>query len=530
LRFASSQDGWMPGSVLAVALALALIAAGPAAATMPGPNGKIAFTSDRGGTKDVWVMQPDGSAETLIQSDAAEDSYAPTPQWSPDGREIAFMHEHRPYNHQGNIFLMEADGGNLRQITDIYSYDSNPTWAPEGDRIAYLRGLVWLTHLPPREDDPVAITHPGPYEGDGAPDWSPKGDLIAFTRADLSGGTWGPVYAKIYVVDPGGGDPRAITTADDVYDVDPSISPDGQTLVFARYEGTRADLYTIPIAGGVPTRLTDTANFIEQDPEWSPDGTKIAFAGRRWDAVDDFDVYTMNADGTGRTVLTESTGNDTRPSWQRVVPRVGYPRPNSANLVRLPLVPAFDKCLATNTNRVHGPPLGFDSCSPPDQASSFATVGTPDANGHPAASVGSVTLRVLRGNPATPADEADVRIQVAISDVRSREVPAASYPYSLWTSVPIQLTDIASGCCNFPATLRDDFVMNIETPCDPGPGPPAGSTCAVNTTADAFVPGLVQEGARATWQLTRAVDVYDGGPEGGMSDATLFATQGIFVP
>ena len=96
--------------------------------------------------------------------------------------------------------------------------------------------------------------------------------------------------------------------------------------------------------------------------------------------------------------------------------------------------------------------------------------------------------------------------------------------------MPIQLTDNASGCCNFPATLRDDFVMNIETPCDPGPGPPAGSTCTVNTTADAFVPGLVQEGARATWQLSRAVDVYDGGPEGGMADATLFATQGIFVP
>ena len=191
MRFASLQHGRMRGSVFAIALALVLIATCPAAATMPGPNGKIAFTSDRGGTKDVWVMQPDGSTETLIQSDGAEDSYAPTPQWSPDGREIAFMHEHRPFNHQGNIFLMEADGGNLRQITDIYSYDSNPTWAPEGDRIAYLRGLVWLTHLPPREDDPVAITHPGPYEGDSAPDWSPQGDLIAFTRADLSQGNLG---------------------------------------------------------------------------------------------------------------------------------------------------------------------------------------------------------------------------------------------------------------------------------------------------------------------------------------------------
>ena len=79
------------------------------------------------------------------------------------------------------------------------------------------------------------------------------------------------------------------------------------------------------------------------------------------------------------------------------------------------LVPAYEEC--TSANRTHGPPLAFPSCNPQQESSSL-TVGTPDANGQAAQSIGFARYTVQRGNPATPADEADVGIQVSITDVR----------------------------------------------------------------------------------------------------------------
>src|SRR5687767_10396472 len=92
-----------------------------------------------------------------------------------------------------------------------------------------------------------------------------------------------------------------------------------------------------------------------------------------------------------------------------------HPRPKSASPVKVSVVPAYEQCTAPN--RTHGPPLAFRSCSPPVQASDFLTVGTPDANGAAANSVGSVELRVIVGNPGPPEDS-DIILKLDITDVR----------------------------------------------------------------------------------------------------------------
>ena len=97
-------------------------------------------------------------------------------------------------------------------------------------------------------------------------------------------------------------------------------------------------------------------------------------------------------------------------------PPPGYPRPKGATPLRVSLVPAYQECTAPD--REHGPPLAFPSCASPQQASSELTVGTPDANGRAAQSIGFARYTVQPGNPATPADEADVGVQLSITDVR----------------------------------------------------------------------------------------------------------------
>ena len=68
-------------------------------------------------------------------------------------------------------------------------------------------------------------------------------------------------------------------------------------------------------------------------------------------------------------------------------------------------------------------------------------------------------------------------------------------------------------------------------PCVPTPDPSVGSTCAVNTSANAVLPRSVKEGQRTIWQLG-SIEVYDGGPDGRAhtADNTLFEVQGLFAP
>jgi hypothetical protein len=193
--------------------------------------------------------------------------------------------------------------------------------------------------------------------------------------------------------------------------------------------------------------------------------------------------------------------------------RSGYVRPKGASPLRVALVPAYEPC--TSPDRQHGPPLAFGSCAQPQQSSQDLTVGTPDANGQPAASVGYLRLGTLTGDPDTPAtDEADVSVSLSITDVR--ESPGlADYTGEVTAALSVRLTDRDG-----PATT-EDFPFEIPALCA-GTATAEGSTCSAATTVEAILPGAVTEGARAIWQLD-AVEVLDG-------SGNTFARQGVFIP
>jgi hypothetical protein len=206
----------------------------------------------------------------------------------------------------------------------------------------------------------------------------------------------------------------------------------------------------------------------------------------------------------------------------------GYPRPKSASPVRISLVPAFNAC--TSSNRTHGPPLGFASCNPPVQSSNFLTVGTPDANGAVANASGFVRLTAIVGDPSTPADDANLGIQVSTTDVR-RKSDLLDYSGQLQASVNLRLTDHGNGTSQTEPGTVTDFAYTFTVPCATTANTGIGSTCSLNTTADALAPGTVVEGSRDIWQLDQA-QLFDGGADGVASTApnTLFEVEGVFVP
>jgi hypothetical protein len=206
-----------------------------------------------------------------------------------------------------------------------------------------------------------------------------------------------------------------------------------------------------------------------------------------------------------------------------------YARPKTATPARLSLAPAYREC--TQPNRTHGEPLASASCAPPVRASDRLTVGTPDANGKSANSVGFARLRVLPGDPATVEDEADVELDLSISDVRVATT-LEDYTGELAPSTQLRTTDGYNGASSTDAATVTDWPLRFAVPCAATPDPSIGSTCSISTSADSLVPGIAVDGSRAIWELGK-LEVFDGGADGDgdtTADNALFATQGLFVP
>jgi hypothetical protein len=206
----------------------------------------------------------------------------------------------------------------------------------------------------------------------------------------------------------------------------------------------------------------------------------------------------------------------------------GFVRPKSASATKVSLVPAFNAC--TSGNRMHGPPLAYASCNPPVATSSQLTIGSPDANGAGSNMLGSVKAVSITGNAATPADEADARFFVSITDVRRTTSGLPDYTGQLQLESSIRITDRDNGPSLF-ATAQDT-PFRVTVPCATTASTTIGSTCSVNTTADAVLgAGAIKEGRRSVWQLGQ-VKVNDGGTDGVASTQpnAAFAVQGLLVP
>ena len=487
-----------------VALAVCMTLAAPMAqAAFPGAPGKIAYVS--GG--QVWAVDPDGSNAAMLVD--VPNGLEAEPAWSADGERIAF--EHRPTFGPSEVWVANSDGS-APQL--VIADARTPTWSPDGQRIAFARprpsaATADLYTIDPDGTDLFQVTQdtwpPAMY-----PSWSPDGTKIATDG--------------VYWYDPAGSPRNWIRGG-----THPDWSPYGDEIAF-RY---RVDdrLVRRALDGSFHVAVSETT--IGQ-AAFSPDGTELAY----W--VDGA-IHAISYDGTAtRKVATiPSGGPPSNVAWQPIPapPPPRYVRPRGATPLLASLVPAYRQC--ESPNREHGPPLAFGSCGPPEQTSTTATVGTPDANGSAARSVGFVSFEAVVGDPGTTADEADVAISVRINDVR-RKPANDDYTFALDVPLSIRLTDGGPGAVQttMPEVKQTDALwysstFRVPVPCAATADPAEGGLCSTYTSADAiFGAGAVTERNRAIWQLDQ-VRVFDAGPDGyaeTTDDNELFAVQGLFVP
>jgi Tol biopolymer transport system component len=510
---------------LTVLLLLALcIAAEPASATIPGQNGKIAFQMGLGnfgtGPPEIYTKPwPFSGAQRLTTNPGPDEN----PNWSPDGTMLAW--ESAPdVNAAPAIWTMRSDGSNKVRLTfpAAGEEDRYPAWSPDGTKILFVRistvagGCSGLYTIAP-DGSGLAPLAAGPECFQEAPAWSPDGTKIAYRAYDFEGSAnsdW------LYVANADNSAPAMIR----LLGTEPSWSPSGLWIIYQSVYTGQGSTQVIRTTPDGVYGSTLNAGF-GSDPEYSPDGTMIALGQGR----------IANDAGTVLPAGQSYAEYGLAPAWQPLQPAPvppGYPRPKGATPFDVSLVPAFERCTAPNTT--HGPPLAFDSCSPPTQVSSNLTIGTPDANGQAARSTGRFRLET---------QQADVAISAAFSDVRCRSAAIAGcdgaladYEGTLVAQFSIQLTDDFNGGSGAEAatvraipSFQTPFLLAL--PCAATVDPGAGATCATTTSVEALLPNAVVEGTRATWELGR-IEIWDAGEDGNPAsdDNILFAVQGLFVP
>ncbi len=236
----------------------------------------------------------------------------PIPKWTNPKERIVFVRA-------GSIWIMKPDATDATQLT-VHTHaeaDGSPSLSPTGDALVYVtvkkgQHKIFLMNL--SEMIPTALTDGGD-DGDDEPTWSPDGKRIAFMRGD-------PRDKKdLYITGRKGGTPMMLLSGKDDeprYAGTPSWSPDGKTIALSsdRRLGKGATLWLVDVRTGRLKQLTRPrpgASYIRDlYPSWSPDGTRLAFASNRHasssDRADDYDLYSIAADGSGLVRLTDDPG------------------------------------------------------------------------------------------------------------------------------------------------------------------------------------------------------------------------------
>ena len=265
-----------------------------------GVQNKIAFTSDRDGNPEIYVMNADGSGQTRLTNNGADDR---RPAFSPDGTKIAFASDR-----DGNweIYVMNADGSGQTRLTNDPAIDHTPAFSPDGTKIAFgarRDGDYEIYVMNVDGTDQTRLTNSS--LSDWIPMFSPDGLKIVFA-------SWREFNDEIYIMNVDGSGPTNLTN-NGAADFDPAFNADGSKIAFLSNRDGNWEIYVMNADGSGQTNLTNSGT-ADVDPVFNPDGSMIAFHS---DRDGDYEIYVMNADGTGVTQLTNNMAVDSQPSYTR---------------------------------------------------------------------------------------------------------------------------------------------------------------------------------------------------------------------
>jgi Tol biopolymer transport system component len=263
---------------------------------------KIAFVSGKYGNREIYIMNIDGSEQTRLTDNSADDS---EPCFSPDGARIAFVSD-RDGNKE--IYIMNVDGSEQKRLTNNPASDRHPCFSPNGIKIAFASNRDGNTEIYVMNMDGSEQTNlTNNPASDTDPRISPDGTKIVFI-SDRDDRDSSEHYFEIYIMNANGSEQTRFTyDSKDGKRVDsPCFSSDGTKIAFK----SRASIDVMNIDGS-ERKIFSGIISVDSDHCLSPDWSKIAVVrgGEAGDIVSDILVFTVDAynlDGSYEASLTKN--------------------------------------------------------------------------------------------------------------------------------------------------------------------------------------------------------------------------------
>lgn len=229
------------------------------------------------------------------------------PQWSPDGKWVAFEVQDR----RDSFYIADTKNSELKHMGSGGGLD----WSPDSQKIAYVAGCcvpeaydIWITTIDRLEktkitDNQVSDTHPR---------WSPDGKRLAFFSQVKRRGRY-----SIYIYELATAQLQQVKSFEDLSVDDFDWLPDGQQMIAST--STRDNekiLYSIELSSDTVTKLVGlpgTDYDAIGDLSVAPNGTQVVFTFKK--NTGDGAIYTMKVDGSGLSRLTPQNASDYDPEW-----------------------------------------------------------------------------------------------------------------------------------------------------------------------------------------------------------------------
>lgn len=279
-------------------------------------NSKILFLSRRiedSADWQIYLMNFDGGSQRKLTEKIVNCS-KPVP--SNDGSKIAFISYENGYYH---LFKIDTSGNDLVLIAKNDEYCGCPSWSPDDSKLLFTQRTDFTDHkndifvMDITSNKETRLT----FEGNNScPSWFPNGMTIVYTST-ISG-----IY-RVYIMNPDGTNKKLLNPSDIPFS-NPIVSPNEEKIIVTSRSWNGSQIFIMNSDGSDLKQLTFSVDPDywdigfprqgNQNPSWSPSGEEIVYVTfERGDP----DICLINADGSGKRRLTNTSSNDNNPCWSQ---------------------------------------------------------------------------------------------------------------------------------------------------------------------------------------------------------------------